>query len=1113
MSAIYNSTMSYSSKSYLDTLGSISLLNSLQVGAPTPTTTATTNTDLSVSAILNVLDFFNTNQLNSCDVATLLAPIISDPNFTMTNTSGLTTIYNVISSINLSVTDLAKLTGTIIASDLSKPFIIPSITVPSSFQNIALFSTPLSSSIQKSDIKYYISTSSNFLGGNSPSLCDKSFQKINTIVNEIYEMKPELIEYKQKSTNFPIFTFTELLCDTDGKNTYLCSIRVIFYSTTLYNSVDQTFPNALYFVISHMNVNSMSSLNVFNNVLDQISSTKRLMNFSVLVLKKLNNTVPFDVKTKTFTDYITNSKFKSRFGGSEIYIFFYTLASDTYKNVLKPYDDSQSYDTVLLHEQNPEWKGADSKYLFALGNDLIVSQATYNIYKSLLNYFEFRKDMQFGTNYKWNYGQKHSSCMLFEESNITYMFGCGVNLETFIPNSIQSTGDTLLSGDLNIKDIKGNPIFQISNSEKKVTSAYKVGVGKDQPQTTMDIEDTSMASILSVIDKISKAAQLINRNIDLLKNANLSTTSFSQVVQEFIDPNNPINNSPLSQMPFYYVSIYELNSNYTVADQTVQYNWLFGTNPYTKIWDTIPSKVSSLPVSNQTQFLTSYMTTLFQKTFVDNNTDVMSAITVDWLYGKKHAFNKFFVNAINGKKYWIGVGVDLQQYNLRYNTNDNIERLFNCINTYQSLLQVIIQPNFIPVDTTTRIPFTNYIQPLEALKTNIAMYGNPTAIRKYVITSVTDFQVYNALDFDYTKHTSTLKDMAALFNTPLTYRLDSNSNIMYQSIISKIKNWPSGQNGIVWFEDSKEYYASVFYCTNESLNVKTIISIEIRLDTFIIPTLTVKGDTRVNGELSTRVLNQPSNFTTIDPDRHFIGFGTDERELYYSYLTPNTKSPFFYVSNANSDINYPCAVFDRSDVNDSSPISTIVNVKRTLNTISPVGAGLDMGFEITKSNGQTQRLGSIGMTIEVEEESKLNCGFFVKKFDVLNNIDTNLMYISNAGELSVNSIRLTGDALPYSISGDETLTINLGVSTFGSQTIDLTSNVTKIAYSNGLENGTYTIKINLNGKTINYTNSPTIFNVTINTNTNNSATVLLAKVNVFKTDNNTTQYFTTMTYY
>jgi hypothetical protein len=1119
--------MSYSSKSYLDTLGSISLLNSIQVAAPQSSTAATTldvnNTDLSVSVMLNMLESFNTNQLNSCDVATLLAPIISDPKFTMTNSSGLTAIYNIISSINLSLTDLAKLTGTIIASDLSKPFIIPSITVPSSFQNIALFSTPLSSSIQKSDIKYYLSTSSNFLGGNTPSLSDKSFQKINSLVNEIYEMKPELIVYNQKSNNFPIFTFTELLGDTDEKNTYLCSIRVIFYSTSLYNSVDQTFPNALYFVISHMNVNSMISLNSFNNVLDQISSTKRLMNFSVLVLKKLNNTVPFDVNTKTFIDYITNSKFKSRFGGSGIYIFLYKLSSHTYKNVLNPYDDSQSYDTVLLHEQSPEWVGADSKNLFALGNDLIVSQATYNIYKNLLNHFEFRKDMQFGANYKWNYGQKHSSCMLFgDSSNLTYMFGCGVNLETFIPNSIQSTGDTLLSGDLNIKDIKGNSIFQISNSEKKVTSAYKVGVGKDQPQTTMDIEDTSMASILNVIEQFSTIAQLVNTNIGLLINADLSAKTFSQVVQQFINPSiDP--NTLLIQTPFYYVSIYELNSNYTVADQTVQYNWLFGTNPPTKIWDlTNPKKVSSLPVSNQKQFLTSYMTTLFQKTFVDNNTDVMSAVTVDWLYGKKHAFNKFFVNTKNGKKYWIGSGVDLQQYNLRYNTNDNIERLFNCINTYQSLLQVIIKSNFIPVDSNTGIPSTNYIQPLEALKTNIAMYGNPTAIRKYVISSST-VKVQYALNVNYTQQTSTLKEMATLFNNPLNYSSlldindsnnDSNLTIMYQSIIEKIKNCPAGQDGIVWFEDSKEYYASVFYCTNDSSNVKTIISIEIRLDTFIIPTLTVKGDTRVNGELSTRILNQPSNFTTIDPDRNFIGFGTDERHLYYSYPTPNTKSPFFYVSNSNTDINnynYPCAVFDRSDVNDSSPISTIVNVKRTLTKISPLGAGLDIGFEVTKSNSQTQRLGSIGMSIEDD----YNCGFFVNKFNILNNTDSNLMYISNAGQLSVKSICLTGDTPQSSINDDGTLTINLGTSMFGSQTVDLPINNTNIVYNidynnSGLENGTYTIKINLNGKTINHANTLNIFNAT--TNTNNSAAVLLIKVNTFK-NGNIMQYFTNMTYY
>lgn len=1072
MSAIYNSTMSYSSKSYLDTLGSISLLNSMQISGPTPTpTTATTtldvnNTNLSVSAMLNLLDSFNANQLSSYDTAKLVEP---NPNLPITN------------------------------------------------KNIVSFSTPLSSSFQKSDIKYHTSTSTTFLGGNSPSLSDESFQKINTLVNEIFLMKPELTTYKQAQTKFPIFTFTEILRDTDGVNSYLCSIRVIFYNATFYTQ-DLTFPNALYFIISYLNVNNMVKLPSFNNVLGQISSTKRLMNFSVIVLRNFLNTA------QTFSNYIANSNFKNRFGGSGIYIFYYKLNNDVYTNVLKPYNESTSYDTIVLHEQNPQWAGVDSKNLFASENDLIVSQATYNIYKSLMNYFEFRKDMQFGVNYKWNYGQKHSSCMLFDitanGSTTTYMIGCGVNLETFIPISIKSTGDTLLSGDFNIKDINDNSIFQISNSEKKVTSAYKVGVGKDQPQTTMDIEDTSMASILSVIDKMSDTLLFINKNIPTLSGANLSTKSSIDIaIDSLLNKDNTVLKD--KQTPFYYASIYKINNDYTVGNQSVVYNWLFG-NSDNKIWNnssstTLPKKLSELPSSKQLDFLSNYMLGLLTTKFIISDTTVSNIY--NWVYGKKLAFTSFFKNTNpntnDSSVYCFVLGIDLQQYNLRYNTNDNIEKLFLCIDTYQSLLQVIIKN--IPTDASG--PLSQYIQATEKLKNNLSLYGNPTSIRKYTIypSSSTTNTIQNATGFDYTKNTSTLKEMTDLFNSSLTYTApvninstnfsDTNSFIMYQSLINKINTtYPSlssGQNGIVWFEDSKEYYVSVFYCSSSSSSpsVKTIISIEFRLDTFIIPTLTVKGDTRVNGELSTRVLNQPSNFTTIDPDRNFIGFGTDERELYYSYLTPNTKSPFFYVSNANKDINYPCAVFDRSDANDSSPISTIVNVKRTLKT-TPVGTGLDIGFEITKSNGQTQRLGSIGMTIE---DSNLNSGFFVKKFDAT----TNLMSISNSGQLSVDSIVLTAIPPPSSINNG-TLTINLGTSMFGSQTVDLTNNVTNIVYANGLENGTYTIKINLNGKTISYPNSSTIFNATMNTN--NSATVLLVKVNTFKNGNNM-QYFTNMTYY
>jgi hypothetical protein len=1057
--------MSYSSKSYLDTLGSISLLNSMQISAPTPTptTTATTldvnNTDLSVSAMLNLLDSFNTNQLNSYDFATL---VDSNPS---------------------SITN----------------------------KNIVSFSTPLSSSFQKSDIKYHNSTSTTFLGGNSPSLSDESFQKINTLVNEIFLMKPELTTYNQTQNKFPIFTFTEILRDNDGVNSYLCSIRVIFYNDATYNST--SFPNALYYIISYLNVNNMVKLPSFNNVLGQISSTKRLMNFSVVVLRNFLNTAQ-KIDAQTFSNYIANSNFKNRFGGSGIYIFFYKLNNDAYKNVLKPYDYSKSYDTIVLHEQNHQWAGVDSKKLFASENDLIVSQATYNIYKSLMNYFEFRKDMQFGVNYKWNYGQKHSSCMLFDitanGSTTTYMIGCGVNLETFIPISIKSTGDTLLSGDFNIKDINDNSIFQISNSEKKVTSAYKVGVGKDQPQTTMDIEDTSMASILSVIDKMSNTLLIINKNKQTLSTTNLSTnSSIEDAISSLLHKDNTSLKD--KQTPFYYASIYKINNDYIVGNQSVVYNWLFG-NSDNKIWNNslstmLPKKLSELPSSKHLDFLSSYMLGLLTNKFIIPDTTVSNIY--NWVYGKKLAFTSFFTN--NSSLYCFVLGIDLQQYNLRYNTNDNIEKLFLCIDTYQSLLQVII--NKIHTDTSG-IPLSQHIQATKKLKNNLSLYGNPIIRRYKHILSTNLISIEIAKNVDYTKKTGTLKEITDLFNSTLEYETspnDTNSSIMYQTLINKINDtYPSlssGENGIVWFEDSNEYYVSVFYCTNDS--PKTIISIEFPLNTFIIPTVIVKGDTRVNGELSTCILDNKSIFTTIDPDRHFIGFGTDVRQLHYSYPTPNTKLPFFYVTNANSNINYPCAVFDRSD-NDSSPISTIVNVKRTFTSSLTSEQGLDIGFEITKNDGQTQRLGSIGMKIEDSNSS----GFFVKKFDANsinapNDASTNLMNVSNDGQLSVNSLLLSTKS-----NNSLTSLADLGLSSFGTVNVTISNNNSIISYTRGVINGTYTVKVKLNGHTINTQSNSPVFNFVNNTITSpTSPTYAIIKVNVLSDNDNDKLYFTDITYY
>ena len=66
--------------------------------------------------------------------------------------------------------------------------------------------------------------------------------------------------------------------------------------------------------------------------------------------------------------------------------------------------------------------------------------------------------------------------------------------------------------------------------------------------------------------------------------------------------------------------------------------------------------------------------------------NLLSCNVFDWVFGKKYNLNLFFKNNVDGNLYFISNGVDLQQYQLRYNTNNNIQRLFECVNTYQSLL-------------------------------------------------------------------------------------------------------------------------------------------------------------------------------------------------------------------------------------------------------------------------------------------------------------------------------------------------------------------------------------------------------------------------------------------
>ena len=1067
--------------------------------------------NLSVSSVSELFDTFNINELNSCDIATLSASLLIE--YQIGGIPKLApALYNTF-SILLSPTDFQKFITSLSSYNYKSTFIIPLITIPPVFQNISIFTTLISVNIKNisANIRYYMSTGP-FLSGSSPSLSADSFDKVDKIVNEIYKMKSQNLFQPYLDANndtYPIFSFTEIL--NDGTFYYLCSMRALFYTDPTFPPTTDETPNALFFVVSSMNVHSIminSSLApTFNTIVDQTSSTKRLINYSSLILYQpsiglyTNSTTNLTTSSDiciAFTNYIQNSVyFRNRFGGDNIYVFCNELIQDTFSLVTIPYDTGTTYERILFNESKPQWSGSDSKNLY-IKDDLVTSRSSYSIYKGLLNNFQSRKNTQFSVNYKLNYDQKYSTCILFNVNGTTYVMGSGVDLEKIISKSIISNGDTLLSGDIKITDSNSNTIFQISNLEKKLISAYKVGVGKENPVTTMDINDTPMSSILQVIDRISNLLKLLSTNISKVISGDLSTNeSISSVIGNFTD----INNNPLVQNPFYYVSIYKINPKNTVNDQNVIYNWLFGASELPiQVWNNsstiLPKQIKDIPSSNQLSLVSSFLSSLFTNTFLFPNT--ISSNNIEWVYGKKNLFNYTFTNTLDDSMYCLVSGVDLQQYNLRYNTNDNIEKLFSCIDTYQSLLQTMMNP--IPTVPDTGIPLAEYIQPMEILKNNLSTYGNPTSIMQYKIypKNLLESIIFVPISTpDYTLVTDTLQKMVLLFNTPILFKpfndtesdstiyyMENNNLVMFQSLVSHVTatfpNITKDQSGIVWFEDLNEYLISLFYCTevgqDDPNNPKTafirITSIERKLEDFIIPTLSVKGDTRVMGEITTRVVNGTSNFSSVDPDGRFIGFNIDERQIFYTYLDQPLQKPLIYGLN----ISYPTATFDRlfetknytitdgiyqnTDPNqlyntcifDSS--TSIIAKRRSdlflfsqlidLATSVDTQYGVDIAFELTDKWLETQRLGTIGMVIEsiinnddtqlYTADCYINAGFSIKATSIDASVEADLpsvtnkelLYISNDGNMKVKSI----DASTEILENIETDILFVGNDTF-----------------------------------------------------------------------------------
>jgi len=1002
--------------------------------------------NLSIPKIISILENFQSNQTNSYYIISLIIDVLL--NSTISNTAN--------------------------------------IQIPTGFNDISIINAPLKNNILNTEIKLIGNSLLNPFLSNGNTLNSESFDKINRIINELNKMIPEINGYKATNgiiTDSPfIYSFTEILNDT--KYSYLCSMKAFIRS---YNNVEY-----VYFVISSLNIQDIiinkSYKSNFEEVINKLSTASKYLNYVSLVIyqndiysKLFPPTEIIDTTMDYVNNYVNNNHyFRNRFGNGELYSFGIKLTDTDITSILKKftlkYDSDTNYGSFILNENFPFWVNKNPNSLYINNTELKINYALYDVVSQIININGIKLNQSFGVHYKFVDGIKYSYCKLLYINNSYYLFGVGINLEKLIDNSLFVKGDSTLTGNLFIKDVDNKPIFQVNNNNKKISNMYSVGIGKEIPTTTLDVADSSVNDILAVVKEMANIYILLNSNINTLKESNLSdlTDIRNTIETSFIDP---FTNKKFIQLDNKYFTFYKISySEYSYP----LYHYLLKTvwkNEFGKRLDNI-----KIP---ETKLLVDYAMIAelnYKYLFFFNNSSYF--MLYKWIYGKKFSIGRVIKK---GDDYFrLLMGVDLENMNIKINTNSNIETFFNCMVFYQNYLDVIVSKiNNISLNDS------QYIIAFDNLNSKLLQYGTPkfNKLKIFIDSSNNNHlksQVFNLNKQYIPDKNSTLNTTTDFIEDPDSFSdypypqyniyqyLDNNVLIKYQSLILNIinlyKTFNSNDHGIIYYEDLTKYYIGLIYCFNsytDPNNSKNsyieIILLEKILEEIIIPSVKINGDTEINGEITIKNKKFNKNYTIIDPDRNFIGINSDEREIFYTYRfdsqrKSNVISQNLYVKNDK----YPVSVFERiwetdykSYINQTDPkykdniydSYSALTVKRGSDLYNFINMynyakrtnvkyGVDIAFEMRNRWYETQEIGHISMFIDKvvpsvsSDDVTIKAGFKVTATDIININETKekeLLYVSNDGDMRVNSLILpkkTNITLPIEPSIGQIVYVN-----------------------------------------------------------------------------------------
>ena len=798
-----------------------------------------------------------------------------------------------------------------------------------------VFSSPIKAIIDKSDISNNIIHTDGL--GDSIIESDYSFTRLQQIVKEVNQMLPQYASATDSSEN--VFSFTELL-QTKDKKSYMTSIRAIIAGADADAGAGAGAGAAtasekrLIFTMTYLDVtnimNDDSTGNPFLKIMDYVSREMRFMNFATLLFKDVSLVGTDDNGVMTATrDTDGSIKLRNTIKNNPYFSNRLDLLPESYI-FSRISNDNNRY---LINEGSPHWSDQFPQDLWSGDNNIqividLIAEQNYELYAN-------RHNSTFAVNYIWRGGRKLSFTNTIKVGGNSLLIGSGFDLNSILDQSMIVNGDNTISGNFSVNDSNNNNIFKVNNVNKTITNMYKVGIGIEEPNSMLDVKDTTINDVLNELRSGRHQYNLLNKIAAKLRESAMSTdpnTNFTEnpeYSKEIIDgvyKESPDVELPEVELPDVeqtidnYTCLYEISMNTMLVDDVVVLNhWLYSGWEGKKIGD-VQDDTNQFSLN----VLKTVITDILDTDLIYDNCCILCHF--EFVFGWK--FSRILFLKFNGKMYLLAIGTNIQDFGLRPDSNPNLTTFMNNsirgnmmnnrIYTYMnSSIQVANEVEsfnkFRRLDIEyADISMNSFILTIDTAAINntkikdIYLYDRPPipdselkALFDEFDTNgdgyltgdeITEFgqasgQVneLNALANDNNGKIS-FKQISTLFK-PLTHGDDQLVSDLSYNIIAKYKNfWVTYMNNkynenmsvggfnVITYEDLYSDFAAGIKCIVKDGTTVTLLCNELRIQDIIKSSLSVEGDARITGDL---ILTKKSTDGKKSIDENYVSIDPD----------------------------------------------------------------------------------------------------------------------------------------------------------------------------------------------------------------------------------------------